>query len=259
MPSATRNTKTNSGNELSVDLDAERPVEDQRAEPERRAEGQHHRRDEDQRRDDRPQQHGRARAAPRSMISGMITRLSRCEAVWTSRLRAVLPPTSASPSPTSSSADAQLARRCRRRPRCRRRRRASASISASSPIDLRLRDRRDAVGRRPRRGHVVRRVGAGQDVDRVARRRRGSARPPPPRPTIDSGVPRNESACGQALGVQAEQAEAGHQQQPRPVTEPDRPGARLDRARRRGPTARSRSARRCPASGAPARTPSGRR
>jgi hypothetical protein len=39
------------------------------------------------------------------MISGMITRLSRWLAVWTSRLMAVLPPTSASPSPTSSSSE----------------------------------------------------------------------------------------------------------------------------------------------------------
>jgi hypothetical protein len=43
-----------------------------------------------------------------SMTSGMITRLSRCEAIWTSRLMALLPPTGAPPSPSGRPARSAL-------------------------------------------------------------------------------------------------------------------------------------------------------
>ena len=56
MPSATRNTKTNSGSDGVRAGEAEDVLEQQRAEPERRGERQHHGRDQHQRRDDRAQQ-----------------------------------------------------------------------------------------------------------------------------------------------------------------------------------------------------------
>ena len=167
------------------------------------------------------------------MISGMITRLSRCEAVWTSRLRAVLPPTSASPSPTSSSAM----------------RSSLDGVVGGLAVG--------GVGERPPRSARRRRSPAAPRPSRCRRWRPRRRRPRPPcrrwsgrstglpaapgkcsaataSPSIDSGVPRNDSAAVRPLAFRPNRPSEATQQR-RAGADPDRPGARLDPRAHAGP------------------------